>query len=226
MGERRDISVFDLVAEMLSPLEGLIALDMGAGSGRASRMLARLGADVTGIEPQAEAVEAARTRGGGPVYRVGTAESTGLDDGSADLVFFSFSLHHCPDPDAALREALRLLRTGGRLAVLEPEASGACHDTTCVVDDETEELAGAQAALAACLAAGGLKDRRSMLFRDRSYYASADALIETMLAVDPTRSVSDEARAHVAAHFRSLSEVDGERRYLPYFGRLDIAVRP
>ena len=65
-----------------------------------------------------------------------------------------------------------------------------------------------------------------MLFRDRSYYASADALIETMLAVDPTRSVSDEARAHVAAHFRSLSEVDGERRYLPYFGRLDIAVRP
>lgn len=43
------------------------------------------------------------------------AESLPLDDGSVDLFLSYFGLHCVPDPAAALREAVRCLRQGGRL---------------------------------------------------------------------------------------------------------------
>lgn len=51
------------------------------------------------------------------------AESLPHDDASLDAVFAVDVLHHVPRPTQALREAVRVLRVGGRLILVEPYAS-------------------------------------------------------------------------------------------------------
>jgi demethylmenaquinone methyltransferase / 2-methoxy-6-polyprenyl-1,4-benzoquinol methylase len=52
-------------------------------------------------------------------FALGDATSLPLPDGSVDVWCSAFVVRNIPDLDAALREALRVLRPGGRLAVLE-----------------------------------------------------------------------------------------------------------
>jgi ArsR family transcriptional regulator len=52
-------------------------------------------------------------------YRLGDMEELPIDDGYVDIVFFSQSLHHALHPDRALCEAARILKPGGRIAVLD-----------------------------------------------------------------------------------------------------------
>jgi len=52
-------------------------------------------------------------------YRVGDMEALPIEDSSVDLAFFSQSLHHAQHPERAVREAHRIVRAGGRIAVLD-----------------------------------------------------------------------------------------------------------
>ncbi len=45
-----------------------------------------------------------------------------LPDASLDAVFANMYLHHCPDPAAAIREMVRVLRPGGRLVITDMDA--------------------------------------------------------------------------------------------------------
>ncbi|HET7695178.1 MAG TPA: metalloregulator ArsR/SmtB family transcription factor [Vicinamibacterales bacterium] len=49
----------------------------------------------------------------------GEIENLPLEDESVDVALLSQALHHAEDPDAALREAVRILRSGGRVLLLE-----------------------------------------------------------------------------------------------------------
>ncbi|MEL7344638.1 MAG: class I SAM-dependent methyltransferase [Pseudomonadota bacterium] len=217
MEQRIDLHGEALMAHMLGDLTAMRVADIGAGGGNASRMLSRLGAVVTGVEPQEEAVTAARALGGGPTYRVGSAEDTGLQEARFDVVFFSFSLHHCDDPDAALAEAHRILAPGGRICAMEPEALGPCHDVGAPIDDETQVLASAQAAMAQLAP----RARRTAHFRDKYYCGSGDELIEKMVRVDPSRRVCAATRRGISDAFERLSDVDETGRYLEFYGRID-----
>jgi ubiquinone/menaquinone biosynthesis C-methylase UbiE len=94
------------------------AADVGCGTGISSRLLAAAGATVTGIDPNRDMLEQARARDTpGAVYRAGSAEATGLDDGSVDLVLCAQAFHWFDD-ETALAEFHRILRPGGRLALL------------------------------------------------------------------------------------------------------------
>jgi len=100
------------------------AVDLGCGEGALSLEIAHFSARVTGVDYRPEQIRRARSRA--TKQRVENATflhaelaATGLPDQSFDLVVLSQSLHHAEDPRAMLSEALRLLRAGGRLVVLD-----------------------------------------------------------------------------------------------------------
>jgi SAM-dependent methyltransferase len=112
-------AALDALFDGLGDASDVLAADLGAGTGISSRLLAGRGAQVLAIEPNAAMREAAE-----PHPRVewvaGTAEWTGLGEASIDLVT-AFQAFHWFDHTKALREMVRILRPGGRAAVIYNE---------------------------------------------------------------------------------------------------------
>lgn len=138
--------------EALSELErwpGQQVIDVGCGRGALARSLAEAGATVLGVEPDAAALAIARAAPRDRLtFHPGSAIALPCPDQSADVVIFNRSLHHIPigQMDAALREARRALRPGGRLVVLEPDPDG---QMSMVMEPFHNERVEREAALAA-----------------------------------------------------------------------------
>jgi SAM-dependent methyltransferase len=94
-------------------------LDVGCGGGELLEHYSRLGWATFGIDPSPAAVAAARRRAGASVHQ-GTLADQPWAPGSFDLVVFSHSLEHIPEPLDALRSARALLAPGGALAIHAP----------------------------------------------------------------------------------------------------------
>jgi ubiquinone/menaquinone biosynthesis C-methylase UbiE len=105
-----------LVRELRIKPESTV-LDLGAGTGKLTRLLAQLGADVVAVEP----VDAMRQRLVETIPGVkalpGTAEAIPLEDDSMDAVTVGQAFHWF-DGDAALAEIHRVLRPGKRLGLI------------------------------------------------------------------------------------------------------------
>ena len=103
----------------VDPKPGERWLDVGTGAGAVALRLARLGADVTGIDPAYGLIEAARRRAADEglevAFDVGDAESLPYGDAAFDGVASSMGMIFAPDHAAVAREATRVLRPGGRL---------------------------------------------------------------------------------------------------------------
>jgi demethylmenaquinone methyltransferase/2-methoxy-6-polyprenyl-1,4-benzoquinol methylase len=122
----------DMAAARLNPQPGERIVDCAGGTGDMARRLARLarrarqrrGGDdavVTVIDYNAEMVAAGRRRGCEPeiAWAVGDAQRLPLPDGAADAYLISFGLRNVTDISAALAEARRVLKPGGRFLCLE-----------------------------------------------------------------------------------------------------------
>jgi SAM-dependent methyltransferase len=100
-------------------------LDLGCGRGYWAGKAARAGAEVIAYDVKRERVERAALRYPRVRFVHGSAEDTGLEDESFDVVLILSVLEHTADPERVLAEIARVLRPGGRLAL-----------TTDTFDDE------------------------------------------------------------------------------------------
>ena len=92
-----------------------LALDCGTGNGQAAVELAEYFDHVVATDPSARQIENATPRSN-VEYRVARAEDSGLPGGSVDLVTAAQALHWF-DPAAFFREARRVLKADGAIAV-------------------------------------------------------------------------------------------------------------
>ncbi len=103
----------------LRPLAGLTFLDVGCGGGLVSEPLARMGATVTGIEPEDANIAAARSHATGQGlsidYRALRAEDLATTGVRFDCVVCLEVIEHVPDVRAFLSVVASLVRPGGLL---------------------------------------------------------------------------------------------------------------
>ena len=97
--------------------EPLDVVDLGAGTGKLTRSLARLGHRVTAVEPLPEMLDQLRAAVPGVTALEGSAEAIPLDDASVDAVTCAQAFHWFDHP-AAIAEMARVLRPGGHAALV------------------------------------------------------------------------------------------------------------
>ncbi|KAB8158853.1 methyltransferase domain-containing protein [Streptomyces sp. 3MP-14] len=110
-------TLYDALEEAFGrSLAGAHGLDVGAGTGKATRGLSERGVQVTAVEPGAGMAGQLRTASPGvPLVRA-SGDALPFADASVDLVTYA-QAWHWTRPEVALPEALRVLRHGGGLAL-------------------------------------------------------------------------------------------------------------
>ncbi len=97
-------------------------LEIGVGLGTDFIRFARAGAEVTGVDLTQHSAELVRRRlaleGLEADIQVADAERLPFPDASFDRVYSWGVLHHTPDTEGAVREAIRLTRPGGELCIM------------------------------------------------------------------------------------------------------------
>lgn len=201
----------DVIVETLE-LEGKRVIDVGCGDGHLSRLLAKNGAQVLGVECSPR--QLAKARAAEPMSGVeivdGVGQNLPADDESADIVVFFNSLHHVPADfmQAALAEARRVLKPGGLVYVSEPIADGLFFQTCKPVDDETQVRALAQEAVQGAPGLDGIDEITYLhTISMRDYDAFRDRIISANSEREAKFAAIDGAmRALFAANGRANAE--------------------
>ena len=118
----------DRFVARVKPRAGEAILDMAGGTGDVAFRMARHGARVTVADINADMLEVGKQRAEarslpGLTWKVENAERLGFEDSSFDAYTIVFGIRNVTDIPAALREAHRVLKRGGRFFCMEFSSS-------------------------------------------------------------------------------------------------------
>jgi SAM-dependent methyltransferase len=131
-------------------------LEVGCGAGRVTEMLRQIvKGEMLAIDADPELIREAKQTVLDVRFQTrdfekfcATAENT---PDQFSLIVFSMSLHHLPDPVAALRQASTLLLEEGRILIIEPEIDSQVTEIVSLVEpDEKMRIERAGIAVTAC----------------------------------------------------------------------------
>jgi ubiquinone/menaquinone biosynthesis C-methylase UbiE/DNA-binding transcriptional ArsR family regulator len=115
-GRRADIALLGLLDESWT------VADLGCGTGAITQALAPFVSEVIAVDESNAMLSAARKRLHGVEnvdVRNGRLESLPLADGEVDIALLFLVLHYVAEPQLVIQEAVRVLKPGGRLLVLD-----------------------------------------------------------------------------------------------------------
>jgi SAM-dependent methyltransferase len=203
------------LTERLDLRSGRTVVDLAAGTGKLTRRLVRTGARVVGVEPLAEMRAELERAVPGVEALEGTAEAIPLPDGFADAVTVAQAFHWF-DAMRALAEIARVLRPGGRLALiwntrdrrdeLQREVDELLRETGVPVEwQRSVELDSVFQAS---------PDFRPPEYREFPFEQRLDAagLVERLASISYVGALEDDARADLLEQARRL----GARRRAPF----------
>lgn len=144
------------MADLIGVAEGWSALDIGCGPGGITGLLgARVGPSgrVVGLDSNERFLDEARRHAPDNVeFHLGNAYASDLESESFDLVHMRFVASTAGEPERLIREAHRLVRKGGVIALQEPDAATlACYPPHPAWDRLKSALIGAFAGVGADL---------------------------------------------------------------------------
>lgn len=214
-------------AERASIGPGRTVLDLGAGTGKLTRLLVPLGARVIAVEPLAEMRAKLEEVLPGVVALEGTAEDLPLGDDSVDVVTCAQAFHWFK-PERALPELHRVLTPGGALVLvwntrdLDNELQGAIealiapfrHAVSSQVDADWQPPLEASSLF-------GPIERRTFAFEQQ---VTREDVVDRVASTSFVAVLPPDDRAALLERVRRLVARRGERLEFPY--RTDVYVVP
>ncbi len=199
----------------LEPRPGERVLDVGCGTGRLGEFVAGLVApdgEVVGVDPLPLRVDLAARKNPRFEAKVGRAEDlSAFDDASFDVVYANSVLHWVADKRKALREALRVLKPGGRIGVNSADG-GRAHQSARLVREAVLEEGLSDAAAANGFGANfrvtGPELKRLLVLA-----GFEEAAVTPHTFVDELTGVDDLIAWSTSSSFGNfLSDLDGAQR--------------
>jgi SAM-dependent methyltransferase len=217
---------YELVLERLEVGASRELLDVGCGAGRFLRMACDRGAKVTGIDATAELLAIARERVPEADLRQGDLQFLPFDDAAFDIVTGFNSFFYAADVVCAFREARRVLRQGGHVAVTAFGRPEQCESSPLfdylgplmpklAVEEETEPHK--PGVIEGLLGQAGLETREAGYIKVTEHHPDVDTVLREWMSVGPVRlavrtSGERAVQAALAGGLRTLVAPDGSVR--------------
>lgn len=118
-----------------------VAVDMGCGSGFITEGLIARGCNVISIDQSPAMLNQIKKKFGKYkklVTKIGTSLKMPLADNSVDLVFANMYLHHVENPEMAIKEMTRVLKSGGKLIITDLDS----HDNEFLRTEQYDKWLG------------------------------------------------------------------------------------
>jgi 2-polyprenyl-3-methyl-5-hydroxy-6-metoxy-1,4-benzoquinol methylase len=118
-------NVNPVIFDILGDIKDRSVLDLACGQGYLSRILARKGATVIGVDLSEKMLEIARASEiseslGVKYIKCSSANMSEISDGSMDCIVSAFGFHDIKDIEPTIEECSRILKAGGKLVFAIP----------------------------------------------------------------------------------------------------------
>jgi SAM-dependent methyltransferase len=212
------------LVERLGLRPGCVVVDIAAGTGKLTRLLVPSGARVVAVEPLAEMLDVLRRAVPEAEAFEGTAEALPLVDDFADAVTVAAAFHWFRR-DEALGEFARVLRPGGRLAIVynlrDPES-----ELQQELSRMLELHGGARIAWMRGIDTGAILEESPFFgspehaeFRHEQRF-DADGLVERVASISYVALLEGREREEFLAQVRELGERQASPFAFPYLTQI------
>lgn len=227
-----------LVDDLMARCDPARMLEIGAGTGKATRGFARTGRELVALEPAAGLAAILRRHVGALAHvRIEETSFEAYEDGGGFDLIYAAQAFHWTDPALRYTKTARLLRPGGALAVITNEKAPLGPELRRELDQvyarwspETDrpadEIEDARQSWTAEIAASDLFASPDVLLFPWTASYTARAYVDLVDTYSDTIVLPDEQRTGLTTGIASVIERHGGQLEISYVAMVFLARRP